>query len=104
MKLLGKLVVASLMGLPPVFAWATPAPQAGSIKDQVKSLVEQLESSTEAKRVAAEWELLKLGPDILPQLEKAPTKAKETLEGIRKTLEELRPRTASIKGAAMPLA
>jgi len=102
------LFMASLTFLPAALAFAAPAPQPDDPKATVKSLLNQLENDpSDAQRVAAEWALLKLGPNILPLLpqpETASSNLKERLAQIRATLEELRPRTWTVERAAMPLA
>src|SRR5438309_1338027 len=70
---------------------------------KVKSLLAELEDPTNGKRFAAEWELLKLGPAILPLLPAAP-KASDRLLMIRDTLRELQPRTWEVKAGEMSLA
>ena len=97
-----------LMALLPLGAylaapWTTAAEHQanqGDLKAKVQGLVDQIEkSSTDATRSAAEWELIKLGPDALPFLP-----VKDRLAGLRFTLGELRPRTWILKGGDMPLA
>jgi hypothetical protein len=92
----GALVVIAWAGLL-TLGLATPASQSDELKEKVKSLLTNLETGpTDAARLTAEWDLLKLGPDILPilpPLEKTPPSTKDRLTGIRATLEELRPRT-----------
>ncbi len=79
-----------------------PAQQPDDAKAKVKSLIDLLDNGPDAKRVAAEWELLKLGPDILTLL--PPADPKDRLTPIRATLEELLPRTFEAKQKSIPLA
>jgi hypothetical protein len=91
--------------------WMSPTPAQAiggpdKLASQVKGLVDQLESAGEKEKVAAEWELLKLGPDILPLLpsaEKMSDNVKERLLSIKTTLLELRPRTVTLGKTEMPL-
>jgi hypothetical protein len=90
-------------------AMAVVGAQTGDSKTKVKALLEQLEAGpTDAKRLTAEWELLKLGPAILPllpQMDAAPAIHKERLANIKATLEELQPRTWKVtQTRKMPLA
>lgn len=81
------------------------------LKAKVLRLVEQL--AVPAKQVAAETELLKLGPDILPYLPDDKAKLtpaqKEKLQSIRatlyeaKVLRELAPRTVTLQNKSIPL-
>jgi hypothetical protein len=81
--------------------------QTDDLASKVKSLIAALDAGpTNADRSAAEWGLLKLGPNILPLLSSsdvASPNVKERLAQIRATLEELRPRTADISATDMPL-
>jgi hypothetical protein len=90
------LIICVGMGWLVGLAMAGFVAQTGDSKAQVKVLLDQLEAGpTDAKRVTAEWELLKLGPTILPLLpptETAPPTVKERLANIKATLEELQPR------------
>jgi hypothetical protein len=78
------------------------------LKDKVQKLLQQLESgSTTAQQAAAEWELLRLGPDVLPLLPRAdaaPAGVKERVAQIAATLEELRHRVWNIDKTQIPLA
>jgi hypothetical protein len=85
-----------------------PAQSGDDLKSTVQSLLKQLQDGPgDARRDAAEWGLLKLGPSILPLLEagdKMPDAARERVAAIRSTLEELRPRTCTIHAEELPLA
>ncbi len=73
----------------------------------VKQLVGQLGAADEEKQVAAEWSLLKLGPDILPLLPRPEPGDKgaqaQRLRSVSATLKELLPRTVTLhrKGIAL---
>jgi hypothetical protein len=97
----GALVVTAWAGLL-ALGLAAPASQTDEIKAKVKVLLAQLETGpTDAARSSAEWELIKLGPEILPIL---PLNLKDRSAGIHATLEELRPRTWKIDDTRkMPL-
>jgi hypothetical protein len=81
--------------------------QPAGLSAQVKGLIEQLDSAAgEDKKLAAEWELLRLGPEALayfPSADKLSVSLKERLAPIRAALEELRPRTLTIDKSSMPL-
>src|SRR2546430_80823 len=85
--------------------WITahePQPHQSDLKAKVQALVDQMEQgTTDGKRSAAEWELLKLGPEALPFL---PGANKDQLAAVRFTLAEMRPRTWTQPGGDMPLA
>lgn len=75
--------------------------------EHVKELLLQLENANEQQKLAAEWDLLKLGPDILPLLpisDKSSDALKKRLDPIRLTLEELLPRKLKATGKAEELA
>jgi hypothetical protein len=87
------LVLVMLAGLPALAA----VPQGGAkdLKAKVKNLLHEMENGTTAAKLAAEWELLKLGADALsclPSPETTPAGLKERLVLIRATLAELQPR------------
>ena len=81
----------------------------GELRLHVRDLVAQLDAATRAERLRAEQELLRLGPEVLPQLpasELLPNPAvRETVRRIRLTLERrkaqasLRPARVSLKGS-----
>lgn len=107
-RLLAGLVCALL-----VISSASTAPDApADLKAKVARLVEQL--GIPDKEVAAETELIKLGPDVLPLLPgadaKLTPKQKERLKTIRNTLVEaqvlkdLAPRTVTLQNRSIKLA
>jgi hypothetical protein len=85
-------------------AWSPVSAQVpvepGKLPAHVQTLVGQLENApSEKQKETAEWELLKLGPDILPLLpapDKMSSALKTRLVPIQDTLRELLPRT--VKG------
>ena len=102
------LTVAFMAILLVALASVSAADQSDELKSKVTALLAQLETGpTETERIAAEWELLKLGPDVLPlfpTIEKAPTTIKDRLAGIQATLRELLPRTWTIdEKTSLPL-
>jgi hypothetical protein len=90
--------VATMLGIGA--AGQQPKAKKGSdLEAQVKKQLDRLGQ----ERAAAEWELLKLGPDILPLLDKAPAGVKDKLDQVRATLEDLKPRTWSVKKSDLTL-
>src|SRR5437868_1421795 len=93
------------------FALAAAPEDAADLKAKVQRLVEQLGVPT--KQVAAETELLKLGPDVLPSLPDEKAKLtpaqRERLRSIRVTLQEaqvlreLAPKTVTLQNPSIPL-
>lgn len=102
-------LLALALGLSVALSAAPPEP--AGLKAQVQRLVAQL--GVPARQVAAETELIKLGPDILPYLpdEKAKLSEaqRERLKAIRSTLQEaqvlreLAPRTVTLQNPSLPL-
>src|SRR5437868_11912363 len=96
--------------LAPLALLAAPE-DAAELKVKVLRLVEQL--GIPAKQVAAETELLKLGPDVLPYLPDDKAKLtpaqRERLRSIRATLQEaqvlreLAPKTVTLQNPSIPL-
>src|SRR5262249_53548608 len=90
---------AAGLGQPPTDPDKLPA--------QVKSLLAQMDSApSEDRKLAAEWELLKLGPDVLPLLpppDKRSENLKERLPSVQKALEALRAPTITMDKTQMPL-
>jgi hypothetical protein len=102
-------VLATLTIVAAVAALAAPEAQQDETPAKVTSLLHQLQNGPgEAKRAAAEWELLKLAPNILPLLappDKATPQLLERLAGIRTVLEDLQPRTWKLaESRKMPVA
>jgi hypothetical protein len=91
-----------------LFCWPRDAdPAAAQAPDpaltaNVKQLVAQLGASDEDKQIAAEWALLRLGPDVLPLLPTAG--GGERLRNVTATLKELLPRTFTFKSKGITLA
>src|SRR5882762_2320298 len=110
MKVYGSLGLLALALISAAVLVAAPE-EAAAIKAKVVRLVEQL--GIPAKQVAAETELLKLGPDILPYLPDDKAKLapaqRERLRSIRATLQEaqvlrdLAPRTVSLQNPSITL-
>ncbi|HYV35388.1 MAG TPA: hypothetical protein VE988_06775 [Gemmataceae bacterium] len=77
--------------------FAQPPTKQDDLKARVQKLTEQMYRDPDfTKRDAAEWELLKLGPDILPLLGVTNTTAARTV-AVHATLSELLPRKATLK-------
>jgi hypothetical protein len=109
MRCTGPLAAAMSSALLAVTALAAPQGQLEQLEAKAKSLLTQLENGpTNTARLSAEWDLLKLGPDILPFLalpENSPPSLKDRIAGIRTTLEDLRPRIWKLtETRTMPLA
>lgn len=87
------LVTATAVALP---LRAQPQPTGAALEGKIKQLVAQLAARDDANHLAAEWALLKLGPDILPLLPSPAAKdqsiAAQRLRTIRATLQAVEPR------------
>jgi hypothetical protein len=108
MRMLGtKLGCCCLLLVGASLLVAQPPGESDGLGSRVKELVDQLESTpSETKKLAAEWELLKLGPSILPLLpssDKMSDDLKQRLQPLQATLQELRPRTVTVAKTVMPL-
>jgi hypothetical protein len=73
-----------------------------NLKAQVQSLLEAMETGSEGQRAAAEWALVKIGPDALPHLPR-PDASQERVAAVIATLEEMRPRTCTVNRTEVPL-
>jgi hypothetical protein len=106
--------MARLLLLPPALLAAVlslslargQAPEPGQA-EKVKKLVLQLGAADRKAQVAAELELLRLGPDILPEvltrLPAAKGAARQKLEAVVGTLRELKPRTFTLNRVGITL-
>jgi hypothetical protein len=110
-KLLGSVGALVAVTFGAILALRAAPPEPADLKARVQQLVGQL--GVPAKQVAAETELIKLGPDILPYLPDAKAKLtdaqRERLTAIRSTLQEakvlreLAPRTVTLQNPSIPL-
>src|SRR5688572_24315085 len=105
------LVLACLLALAATVGPAAVPEDKGDLKARVAQLVDQL--GVPAKQAAAETELLKLGPDVLPHLPGPEVKLtpvqRERLRSIRTTLQEAQvlrdaaPRMVTLQNKAITL-
>jgi hypothetical protein len=86
--MVAKLLLAATLVLGQAAETATPAGE--KLPDQVKALVRQLDHNEQAKREAAEKELIELGSDVLPLLppvnNRTPAEVRNRLTRIRTAL------------------
>ena len=94
--MVAKLLIAATLVLGQAAETTTPAVE--KIDEQVKALVRQLDHNEQAKREAAEKDLIALGSDVLPLLppinNRTPAEVRNRLTRIRTALT--RPKSVAV--------